>query len=147
MLPEDDANREVANGFLLHHSLKARNIQVLEVAGGWTEVLSRFKSDHVAAMDRFTERRMVLLIDFDGKLDRLGTAKAAIPNRLLPRVFILGALTEPEALKGDLGLFETIGMAMAEDCRDGTSITWGHALLEHNASELARLQHVLPILF
>ena len=33
VLPEDDANREIANGFLLAPSLKLRNIQVLPCAG------------------------------------------------------------------------------------------------------------------
>lgn len=35
VLPEDDANRQIANGFLLHHAIGNRKIQVLEEAGGW----------------------------------------------------------------------------------------------------------------
>ena len=63
-------------------------------------------------------------------------------------MFILSVLTEPEELKGSLGSYETIGTAMAKDCREGTDTTWGHALLRHNAGELVRLrERVRPILF
>lgn len=37
VLPEDDANRQLANGFLLDGFLSGRQMLVLEVAGGWTE--------------------------------------------------------------------------------------------------------------
>ena len=91
---------------------------------------------------------MILLIDLDGREDRLQYAKSQIPERLTDRVFILGALTEPEALKADLGDYETIGLKMARDCRDETNETWGHRLLQHNSSELDRLRvKVRPILF
>lgn len=50
VLPEDDANRELANGFHLQIDLtRQRQMQVLPVAGGWNEVLKRFKSEHVRA--------------------------------------------------------------------------------------------------
>jgi hypothetical protein len=138
VLPEDDANRQLANGFLLDPYLSHRNIRVLEEAGGWTKVLERFLSDHVLAMSRFPGRFMVLLIDFDGRKDRLKDAKARIPEHLTDRVFILGAWSEPEALRASLGSYETIGLAMAQDCREETVTTWGHDLLRHNASELQR---------
>lgn len=150
VLPEDDANRQLANGFLLDDSLfdRRRRIQVLEEGGGWTQVLERFNEDHVAGMDRYPDRFMVLLIDFDGREDRLENAKVVIPDRLKDRVFILGVWSEPEALRRDLGSYETIGLAMAEDCREETNTIWGHDLLRHNASELDRLRkHIRPILF
>jgi hypothetical protein len=81
VLPEDDANRQLANGFVLDLDQALLNrIRVLEEAGGWTGVLERFISDHVADMERFTERFMVLLIDFDGSEGRLQDAKARIPR-------------------------------------------------------------------
>jgi hypothetical protein len=148
VLPEDDANRQLATGFLLDRSVASRSIQVLRAAGGWVKVLDRFKSDHVRGMDEYPGRFVVLLIDFDGKQNRLGRAKAEIPARLNDRVFVLGILTEPEKLRASLGSYETIGMAMAKDCREGTDAIWGHDLLRHNASELDRLrERVRPILF
>lgn len=119
VLPEDDSNRQLANGFLLDEWLLTRNIQVLEPAGGWAKVLDRFNSDHVSRMDDYPNRFMVLLIDFDGKRDRLSQVKADVPAHLIDRVFILGVWTEPEDLrKASLGSYETIGRAMAKDCRE-----------------------------
>jgi hypothetical protein len=150
VLPEDDANRQLANGFVLDLDPSVfTRIQVLEEVGGWAEVLNCFESDHVGGMDRYTARNMILLIDFDGNPERLSTAKDRIPERLSGRVFVLGVLSEPEALKSaGLGSYETIGREMAKDCREKTEATWGHALLRHNAGELERLcDHVRPILF
>jgi hypothetical protein len=89
------------------------------------------------------------MIDFDGKSDRLDIARSRIPEHLVERTFVLGALGEPEDLKSaGLGSYETIGLAIAQDCREGTDARWAHELLRHNATELARLrQHVRPILF
>ena len=81
-------------------------------------------------------------------MERLDQAKDVIPVNLKQRVFVLGVLTEPEEFPTSLGSYETIGLALAKDCREGTGTTWGHALLRHNASELVRLREcVRPILF
>lgn len=148
VLPEDDANRQIANGFLLEPALIDRQIRILEEAGGWNEVLKRFDSVHADEMDRFPERLMVLLIDFDGNEGRLEVAKNKIPQHLKDRVFILGTLNEPEDLKQDLGSYEAIGLAMAKDCREETNAVWEHLQLRHNSTEIHRLRlHVRPILF
>lgn len=150
LLPEDSANSRVATGFHLQiDSARQRQMQVLEEAGGWTEVLNVFEKVHAKEMTRCSSRFMILLIDFDGDEGRLAKARARIPVGLTERVFILGALTEPEDLKtAGLGSYETIGMAMARDCRDGTDRTWGHDLLRHNSNELNRVrQRLCPILF
>ena len=146
VLPEDDANRQVATGFVLDLT---RQIQVLPVAGGWMQVLERFLSDHALDMKRNLNRCMVLLMNFDGQERRLDNAKDQIPEGLKERVFILGAWSEPENLrKAGLGSYEQIGLALARDCREGTDTTWRHELLKHNAGELARLRdQVRPILF
>ena len=124
-------------------------MHVLKPVGGWLKVLDRFKADHIADMDRYTRRLLVLLIDFDEQKDRLNFAKDKIPEHLRDRVFIIGAWSKPEALKtAGLGSYETIGGAVAKDCRAGTGALWGHALLRHNTPEFDRLrQHVRPILF
>lgn len=146
VLPEDDANRQLANGFRLElDSNRQRQIQVDPVAGGWLAVLDHFVSDHIAAMGRYTNRFMVLLIDFDRNDDRLDYAKGKIPHHLRDRVFILGVWSKPEDLRVQL---EEMGSAMARDCRGETDATWDHELLRHNAGELARLSvYVRPILF
>jgi hypothetical protein len=78
----------------------------------------------------------------------LAKAKEAIPGHLQDRVFVLGVWTEPEAVRADLGSYETIGRALAKDCREGTDATWEHSLLRHNSGEIGRLrERVRPILF
>jgi hypothetical protein len=148
VLPEDDANRQLATGFLLDPLLLIRKIQVLPPVAGWAKVLDCFLSDHVSGMEKCPQRCVVLLIDFDGEQERLNHIKSQIPARLDERVFVLGAWTEPEALKTDFGSYETIGMALAKDCREDTDTVWAHPLLHHNAAEIGRLRRrVRPILF
>lgn len=150
VLPEDDANRQLANGFLLEvDSFRDRQMQVLEEAGGWNAVLDRFKSTHIREMDHNPRRFMILLIDFDRDRNRLSKVKEVIPEHLNDRVFVLGVWSEPENLKSDTGRsYEKIGSEMAKDCREGTDMTWQHDLLKHNADEVARLrEHVRSILF
>jgi len=146
MFPEDDANRQVANGFVL--VFPTRQIQILPEAGGWAQVRDRFISSHVSGMEMHPDRLMVLLIDFDGNAHRLRDVQARIPENLRHRVFVLGAWTEPEALRqAGLGSYETIGRALGEDCLRESNTTWGHELLRHNADELERLlPHIRPIL-
>ena len=92
VLPEDDANSRLANGFQLQvDPARLRRMQVLPVAGGWNEVLEHFVADHIREMDLHTLRFMVLLIDFDRQDERLSNARSRIPERLPDRVFILGA--------------------------------------------------------
>jgi len=148
VLPEDDANRQLANGFFLDQCVRQRQLYVLEEAGGWNDVLERFCSIYAAEMDRVPDRFMVLLIDLDNRIERLDSAKGRIPEHLRERVFVLGVLTQPEDLKRDLGSFETIGLALAKDCREETNTTWNHRLLCHNTDEVDRLRaQVRPILF
>jgi hypothetical protein len=150
VLLEDRANAQIANGFVQEvNPQRSRRIQILPEAGGWHEVLDKFEKEHVPEMDLFGERFMVLVLDLDGHLDRLTDARNKIPERLRDRVFVVGVRTEPERLRQSLGNgYETIGAALARDCRDDTSTTWGHDLLVHNADEVQRLsQTVRPILF
>jgi len=150
ILPEDDADRELANGFILGVlPAYSRAIQVLPPAGGWIKLLDEFRSFHMLGMRTFPLRQVVLLIDFDDDLNRVSWIKRSIPEDLSGRVFVLGALGEPEDLRKDFGPdYESIGQRLAEDCRDGTSPIWNHPQLRHNLCELDRLrQYVRPLLF
>jgi hypothetical protein len=140
VLPEDDANRQLAGGFELGVQHGTR-IQVLPEAGGWSVVLNKFLSDHVSEMRKFHQRHMVLLLDFDERDKRPDQIKTNIPDDLKYRVFILGVQSEPEALKrAGLGTLEDIGVKLATECREGKREVWAHDLLNINASELDRLQ-------
>jgi hypothetical protein len=98
VIPEDEANRQIANGFLIEAGA-TREMQVLEVAGGWLKVIESFQSVHARELDRCSERLVILLIDFDGDEQRPSFVKEHVPERLRDRVFILGVQTEPEALR------------------------------------------------
>jgi hypothetical protein len=89
VLPEDDANSRIANGFQIKVNFD-RQMQVLEVAGGWLAVLELFESTHAKEMHKWEQRVMVLLIDCDGDANRLQTARTKIPSDLAERVFVLG---------------------------------------------------------
>ncbi len=149
VLPEDDANNEIANGFLLHAAIKPRAIHVLPCVGGWAKVRQAFVSDHVVEMRRFPKRHMVLLVDFDEKADRFSEMTKDIPKDLAGRVFVIGVWSEPEGLsRANLGSKEAVGTKLASECYDETRDIWNHELLRHNASELERMTTRLrPILF
>ena len=149
VLPEDGANRQLANGFALEVSMQfSRRIQILPIAGGWTKVVERFLPDEVGDMENCPGRHMVLLMDFDSDKERRSGVIGRIPEHLREKVFILGAWSEPEQLRTALGSYEVIGSAMARDCREETNTVWGHPLLQHNAGELDRWrERVRPILF
>lgn len=149
VLPEDDCNRQIANGFLLTPTLNHRVIQVLPIAGGWLKVVAKFKHEQVVEMYRYPERRIVLMIDFDDQVERLSQIQEEIPEGLIDRVFVVGTLSEPENLRTQMNKsFERIGQALAQDCADNTQTVWGHPLLKHNESELGRMvKNVKPFLF
>lgn len=157
VLPEDDANRQIINGFILNLNVKKTAIDVLPNAKGWKKVVDEFKSNHVPEMEKLSKRMMVLVIDFDDykKPDelsyenRLSYVKSQIPDHLHERVFILGSRTAPEKLKREMKLsFELIGESLAKDCSENTDKAWGHHLLQHNQTELARMVFsVKPFLF
>jgi hypothetical protein len=149
VLPEDQANSQIANGFLLDLNLNQRTIQILPYAHGWKSVVEQFTKDHIAIMRQYPKMQMVLLIDFDRDSDRLDYIKQHIPQELESRVFILGVWSEPEDIKSQLNQsLERIGAGLADDCATNSNQLWHHDLLQHNAAELARLiTTVKPFLF
>jgi len=148
ILPEDDANGQLATGFSLHESIDLRAIQILPEAGGWLKVRALFSEVHIAEMLRNPLRNMVLLVDFDGEPDRLDSMKKVIPDSLIERVFILGVWLEPEDFPKRLGSLEQIGKQLASECQDNTRNVWNHELLQHNSNELDRMNATIkPILF
>ncbi len=149
ILPEDDANRQLALGFERNPYIDRRSILVEEPAGGWTQLYQRFNADHVLNMDRVPLRLMILLVDFDRQANRLDEVMRHVPERLRNRVFVIGSWNNPERLKSELGSrSEEIGSALAEECRTGQVGTWNHELLKHNVPELERMSAAIrPALF
>ncbi len=149
MLPEDRANEEIANGFIQIPNVNSRTIKIERPAGGWKKVLKKFEEEHIAVMRQYTKSRVVLLIDFDQRDDRLSYVNSQIPDDLKERVFVLGVFSNPESLRNDVGKnFEGIGEALANNCSDNTNDLWEHELLKHNKIELNRMiSSVKPFLF
>lgn len=140
VLPEDDANYQLATGFVLEVKHN-RRIDILPEAGGWLSVCERFVSAEVKGMRNYPERYFVLLLDFDDQPDRADKVSERIPEDLKDRVFLLGVQSEPEKLRRDLlNSFEDIGRTLGKECREGTREVWTHNLLRHNVSELDRLE-------
>jgi len=151
VLPEDEANIQIATGFVLHPNLNDRAIQVMPPLRGWKKVVEAFTEEYAPEMiTKYSDRMIVLLMDFDNNYEsRLSYVESQIPPDLKARVFVLGVLSEPENLRTDINKhFEQIGEALAKDCPDNTNELWGHTLLKHNKGELARMaSSVKPFLF
>lgn len=150
VVPEDDATRQLANGFLLHPSLDETCIDIRPAVGGWPKVLEKFGASHLVDLRKYTLRHLVLLIDFDDKFDsRIEYFRGQFPDDVLDRVYVIGVCSEPEPLRIDIGMsLEKIGNALADACANHELGLWSHDLLRHNEAELIRLTvGVRPFLF
>lgn len=150
VIPEDRANEQVANGFVLHDQVKTRRIQVLPCASGWRGVLEKFESEYITQLKRFPRGYVVLLVDFDGDYPRRRQLFGeSVPPDLRDRAFVVGARENPERLRQELAMdFEAIGYAIADDCYKMTKVVWSHAQLAHNEPDRDRMeQSVRSILF
>lgn len=141
VLPEDDANRQIANGFMLDPSLNERNVQVLPPANGWRKVREDFIAEHIPRLRRFPHQHLAMLIDFDDDVqDRHDYFRTSVPKELHSRVFVLGCRSEPEPLRVACRLsFEKIGKTLSAECYGEHLALWNHDLLAHNANERQRL--------
>lgn len=150
VMVEDDANRDIANGFLLDPNLIARNIQILNPSGGWPKVKRDFLGSHIAGLREYKDRYLILLIDFDDMVeDRSELFMNTFPQDVKDRVYLLGTASEPEPLRKACGdSLEDVGKKLAAECFHGESDLWLHPLLAHNESERNRLNvTVRKILF
>jgi hypothetical protein len=148
VLPEDQANREIVNGFIKNTSVDQRRIQVVKNLGGWKRVCEEFENVYVPKLNENQNSHVVLLIDFDGRPERRSQVEHLIPEDLRDRSFVIGVLSQPEKLKADTRLtFEEIGRELEEDCPRKPNGIWNHELLKHNAAEVDRIWKTLgPIL-
>lgn len=99
IIPEDDRYRQIANGFIrsLPETLQ-KYFEVAPIAGGWTKALAAIDDQ---GMDRFKERHLLVLIDFDGEGDvRQRAVDKALSGK--ERTFCLGPKDEAEDLEYSL---------------------------------------------
>ena len=150
VIPEDDRDRQLADGFVLHHQVKDARIQVVPPAGGWAKVLETFRDEYIPRLRDYPDSHVVMLIDFDDQVEaRTARFDEEIPEEFEARVFVIGSSDEPETLRKALKIgFEEIGRRLADDCAAGTTVYWGHEQLQHNDAERQRLvKTVRPFLF
>ena len=148
VLPEDDANREIANGFGLRIEQNVRQFQVLSPVGGWVAVREKFRSERIPYLKSWPEAFMILIVDFDQRENRYDEMAKVVPDDMEHRVFIVGVWSEPERPRSDFGSFERLGEELAEECLTNQGRTWDHDQIRHNAEELTRMRATLrPIFF
>ncbi len=149
LIPEDDANRQLANGFFLHFAVSDDQVHNHGPAGGWKKVADVFQTEYLAKLRQFPGANVIMLIDFDEDNERFEYFTARIPEDVRSRVFVIGTWDEPEELKRQLkSSYEKIGQDLADDCDSNNFELWCHKHLKHNNDELERLvKEVRPILF
>ena len=92
VITEDQANGEIANGFLLHQNVDPNVIRILPPAKGWINVAEKVEEKHfIFRMIKFKDRFSVLLIDFDRNKDRVTDVwthlkENAVPEELRDRI-------------------------------------------------------------
>lgn len=150
IIPEDDRDRQLVDGFILHDQVKSQRVQVMPPSGGWHEVLKTFKAEYIHRLRDDQKGHVVMLIDFDGHYaDRRKEFEDEIPDDLKQRVFVVGSKVTPEDLKNELANnYERIGLLLAEECFARIETTWNHEHLKHNEPDRLRMINVIkPILF
>ena len=140
MIPEDDANRQMAIGFINHHAVDDQRSYVVTPSGGWTHVLSDFQTAYIPYLHKWPNAYVVLLIDFDDRDNRREECEATIPDDLKPRVFVIGSKQYPEVARADIGeSLERIGTQLADECCSGQYLIWTSDHFDHNTTERIRL--------
>jgi len=149
VIPEDDANRQIVGGFLLHDTVDDRAVGVRAPAGGWPKVLEIFESEYLPLLRESSNAHVVMLIDFDLNENRREHFEIRIPEEVRSRVFVVGSKDEPEVLRRELGMaWEPIGAALAQECHEAVFKLWRHPHLIHNEADLQRMVQIIrPILF
>lgn len=156
ILSEDDAYKDMANGFFTHFAIISSGVHIAKPAGGKAKLLDFFLQTHVTAVRKYQQRHVLLLLDLDGDLGCRPNIVKQIPTDIHERVFFLCSLNEAENIKKDLGSgkFEAIGEKLAEVCYTDAYAhaqpgnPWLCPQLEHNRDEVERLARaVRPFLF
>jgi hypothetical protein len=138
VIPEDDANRQIAVGFTL--GCQTKQIRIENHCRGWSDTLDVFLRAHGNDMRLYQARYVVLIVDSDGQNERISSIRQQLPADIAQRVFVLGCFDEPENLKSEIGSFESIGKIIAKECIDGQHTIWQNKHLIHNIEELNRLK-------
>lgn len=99
IIPEDDRYRQIANGFIRSlPETQQKYFEVAPIARGWSKALAAIDDQ---SMDRFKDRHLLVLIDFDGEGEvRQRAVDEALSGKA--RAFCLGPKDEAEDLEFSL---------------------------------------------
>ncbi len=86
VLLEDDAYRQIANGFRLQIEKFGNLSQIMSLAKGWAKVRDKFSEQYEADMLKYSNRYMIMLVDADGRYDRRERIQTKISAVLIDRV-------------------------------------------------------------
>jgi hypothetical protein len=136
ILSEDDATRQLGNGLALAADFLCLNqIQVCQCNNGWQKTVNSLKDKQ---LNQYTQRRILLIIDFDKCKNRLDLIrKDELVKTFQDRIFIIGSFSEAEDLKkcyDNTMSLEDIGKSLATDCSQ-----WKNKCLNHCQNEVKRL--------
>ena len=138
VLCEDQATHDIAVGF---NDMVTGEMEVRKPLRGWPHVLQEFKDVYIPWLRAHQNCHLALFIDFDNTFaTRLKLFQGDIPQDVADRVFVFGALDEAESVKKESGLkLSNIGMHLADECIQNSSILWGSNQVRHNEPERQRL--------
>jgi len=133
---EDDATRQFATGLASVFDEYCNQIEIKPYGHGEKSAVRKLIND--SQLERFPERRAVLIIDLDKKDDRLESIREdAYFQQFADRIFILASFFEVEDLRliANTGNLETIGKILGGDCSK-----WNDPLLKQCIDDACRLK-------
>ena len=150
ILLEDEPYRDIVNGVKLSLNINESVIDVKNPCGGWPKVFEKLNKD-LPLLNKYRNRNILLLMDFDDNRDdtqtsfakRMNRFEKIVPEEYRNRVFLLGINhKESEDLKKifQLSNFEKIGKLLIDDCPNGDLSHWENKHLVCNLSELDRMK-------
>lgn len=159
ILCEDAINRDIAKGFILglhdlHGFLNPSPIETHhELAAGWCKAIDNLENSWINKLQDNPNLFLLVLIDSDGRMDRIQEIKSKLPNDLINRISVMGCFHQPETLKKQAHTAikqmdkkakvsdENVGKALFQHCKDNPENNlWHSDELKHNLAEIEQLK-------
>ena len=143
IVPEDDADRQIAVGFQMHLEAKGE-MQIVDVARGWLKVVGVIKDEYVPLLKNNLNSHVLGIIDCDKDVDRIAEQLENFPEDIRNRIFLLGVNENPQEFKRSAKMhFAEIGEKLADECYKDELDLWNHEMLSYSSSEALRAKDVL----
>lgn len=143
IVPEDDADRQIAVGFQMHLEANGR-MQIVDVAGGWLKVVNVIKDEYVPLLNNNPNTHVLGIIDCDKDADRIAEQLKTFPAGIRNRIFLLGVNENPQEFKRSTKMhFAQIGEKLADECYKDELDLWNHEMLSYSSIEALRAKNAL----